>query len=118
MDPRPDAPVGHETTATRTAETSALPAKTAALPTVTTALPTVTATLPTVMAPAEPGMRPTGRRATAGVTIALTAPGSSGGDHLVRQYAGNLVAITKVPGHTGLDWGQAFAAITSAMIRM
>lgn len=68
MDPRPDAPVGHETTATRTAtataETSALPAMSAALPTVTTALPTV-------MAPAEPGMRPTGRRATAGVTIAL-----------------------------------------------
>ncbi|MEE1650245.1 hypothetical protein V1260_05515 [Brachybacterium sp. J144] len=73
MDPRPDAPVGHETTATMTAtaETSALPAMTAALPTVTTALPTVSGALPTVMAPAEPGMRPTGRRATAGVTIAL-----------------------------------------------
>ncbi|MEE1618651.1 hypothetical protein [Brachybacterium sp. J153] len=62
MDTRPDAPVGHETTAT--AETSALPA-------VTAALPTVTASLPTVMAPAEPGMRPTGRRATTGVTISL-----------------------------------------------
>ena len=54
-----------------------------------------------------------GRMRAAGVTVALTAPGSNGGDHLVRQYAGNLVAITKVPGHTGLDWGQAFAAITS-----
>ena len=32
---------------------------------------------------------------------------------MLRQFAGNLVAITKVPGHTGLDWGQAFAAITS-----
>jgi imidazolonepropionase-like amidohydrolase len=30
------------------------------------------------------------------------------------QYAGNLVALTRVPGATGLDWGQAFAAITSA----
>ncbi|KAB8314759.1 amidohydrolase family protein, partial [Tolypothrix campylonemoides VB511288] len=29
------------------------------------------------------------------------------------QYAGNLVALTKVPGATGLDWGQALAAITS-----
>nr|WP_238475399.1 amidohydrolase family protein [Sphingomonas cavernae] len=29
------------------------------------------------------------------------------------QYAGNLVALQKVPGAAGLDWGQAFAAITS-----
>ena len=29
------------------------------------------------------------------------------------QYAGNLVALTKIPGATGLDWGSAFAAITS-----
>lgn len=29
------------------------------------------------------------------------------------QYAGNLVALTRVPGHTGLPWGQAFAAISS-----
>ncbi|MBB5685290.1 imidazolonepropionase-like amidohydrolase [Sphingobium boeckii] len=29
------------------------------------------------------------------------------------QYAGNLVALTKVPGATGLDWAAAFAAITS-----
>lgn len=32
---------------------------------------------------------------------------------LVKQYAGNLVALTKVPGASGLDWGQAFAAISS-----
>jgi imidazolonepropionase-like amidohydrolase len=32
---------------------------------------------------------------------------------LAKQYAGNLVALTKVPGASGLDWGQAFAAITS-----
>jgi imidazolonepropionase-like amidohydrolase len=29
------------------------------------------------------------------------------------QYAGNLVALTKVPGASGLSWGDAFAAITS-----
>jgi imidazolonepropionase-like amidohydrolase len=29
------------------------------------------------------------------------------------QYAGNLVALTKVPGATGLTWSEAFAAITS-----
>jgi imidazolonepropionase-like amidohydrolase len=30
------------------------------------------------------------------------------------QYAGNLVAIARVPGHTGLSWDDAFAAISSA----
>jgi imidazolonepropionase-like amidohydrolase len=29
------------------------------------------------------------------------------------QYAGNLVALTRVPGATGLNWDDAFAAITS-----
>ena len=29
------------------------------------------------------------------------------------QYAGNLVAIGRIPGHTGLSWDQAFAAISS-----
>jgi imidazolonepropionase-like amidohydrolase len=29
------------------------------------------------------------------------------------QYAGNLVALTRVPGATGLGWDDAFAAITS-----
>jgi imidazolonepropionase-like amidohydrolase len=29
------------------------------------------------------------------------------------QYAGNLVAIGRVPGHTGLSWNDAFAAISS-----
>jgi imidazolonepropionase-like amidohydrolase len=29
------------------------------------------------------------------------------------QLAGNLVALTRVPGATGLSWGDAFAAITS-----
>jgi imidazolonepropionase-like amidohydrolase len=30
-----------------------------------------------------------------------------------KQFAGNLVALTRVPGATGLDWGAAFAAISS-----
>lgn len=30
-----------------------------------------------------------------------------------KQFAGNLVALTRIPGATGLDWGQAFAAISS-----
>ncbi len=30
-----------------------------------------------------------------------------------RQYAGNLVALAKVPGATGLSWGEAFAMISS-----
>jgi imidazolonepropionase-like amidohydrolase len=33
---------------------------------------------------------------------------------LERQYAGNLVAVGRVPGGTGLTWGQALEAITSA----
>jgi len=36
-----------------------------------------------------------------------------GGQRNLRQYAGNLVGITKVPGMAGLDWGAAFATITS-----
>ncbi|MFS0738546.1 amidohydrolase family protein [Sphingomonas sp. 1P06PA] len=32
---------------------------------------------------------------------------------LEKQYAGNLVALTKVPGASGLDWGAAFATLTS-----
>jgi imidazolonepropionase-like amidohydrolase len=30
-----------------------------------------------------------------------------------KQFAGNLVALTRVPGATGLDWDAAFAAISS-----
>lgn len=32
---------------------------------------------------------------------------------LVKQYAGNLVALGRVPGAAGLEWGQAFATISS-----
>lgn len=55
-----------------------------------------------------------GRMRAAGVPVALAATGASGGDHVLRQFAGNLVAIARIPGATGLDWGQAFASISSA----
>ncbi len=54
-----------------------------------------------------------GRMRAAGVQVALASTGNNGGEHNLRQYAGNLVAITRVPGHTGLSWGEALASITS-----
>ena len=53
-----------------------------------------------------------GRLQRAGVTVGVLFDGS-GGEHVLTQFAGNLVAIGKVPGAAGLDWGQAFATITS-----
>ena len=53
-----------------------------------------------------------GRMQRAGVTVGVLFDGS-GGEHGLTQFAGNLVAIGKIPGAAGLDWGQAFAAITS-----
>lgn len=56
-----------------------------------------------------------GRMEQAGVTVGLTTLGinDASGEHVVRQFAGNLVAITRVPGATGLDWGHALASVTS-----
>ena len=55
--------------------------------------------------------------ARAGVPVAISISGvSGGGGNQLRnlpQLAGNLVALTKVDGATGLDWGAAFATITS-----
>ncbi len=61
-----------------------------------------------------------GRLEAAGVAVALSAVGGSPGaaQHNVRQFAGNLVAITRIPGATGLDWGHAFATITSGPARV
>lgn len=56
-----------------------------------------------------------GRMKDAGVTVAIGQIDDSD-THNVRyaaQYAGNLVALTRLPGHTGLDWNEAFAAISS-----
>lgn len=56
-----------------------------------------------------------GRLRAAGVTVGI---GMINDDEarqarLVKQYAGNLVALGKIPGASGLDWGAAFAAISS-----
>jgi imidazolonepropionase-like amidohydrolase len=57
-----------------------------------------------------------GRLRAAGVTVAI---GMLNDDEarqvrLSTQYAGNLVALNRVPGATGLTWSQAFEAISSA----
>jgi imidazolonepropionase-like amidohydrolase len=56
-----------------------------------------------------------GRMVAAGVKVALGGLAGTTGDQPknLAQYAGNLVALTHVPGATGLTWGQAFAAISS-----
>ncbi|TXC68680.1 amidohydrolase family protein [Sphingorhabdus soli] len=56
-----------------------------------------------------------GRMKAAGVTVAIGMINDND-SHQLRyepQYAGNLVALQKVPGATGLSWGEAFAAISS-----
>ncbi|MDX3908470.1 MAG: amidohydrolase family protein [Sphingobium sp.] len=57
-----------------------------------------------------------GRMMEAGVLVAL---GLTEGNDAVQlrwamQQAGNMVALQKIPGATGLSWGQAFRTITSA----
>lgn len=52
-----------------------------------------------------------GRMRAGGVKVALGAFGDQ--PRYAPQYAGNLVALTRVPGATGLTWGQAFASISS-----
>lgn len=56
-----------------------------------------------------------GRMVRAGVKVAIGGLAGSTGDQPANlaQYAGNMVALTKVPGATGLSWGEAFAAISS-----
>ncbi|RYE04303.1 MAG: amidohydrolase [Sphingomonadales bacterium] len=56
-----------------------------------------------------------GRMQAAGVLVGI---GTLGQDEArqarwVKQYAGNLVALGRIPGAAGLDWGAAFAAISS-----
>lgn len=52
-----------------------------------------------------------GRMAAAGVKVALGAFFDQ--PRYAPQYAGNLVALTRVPGASGLAWDKAFAAISS-----
>jgi imidazolonepropionase-like amidohydrolase len=56
-----------------------------------------------------------GRMRAAGIPVAI---GMINDDEarmvrVSRQYAGNLVALQRVPGATGLSWGEALATITS-----
>ena len=56
-----------------------------------------------------------GRMQAAGVMVAISTVdvATEAGQRNLRQYAGNLVGIGRVPGMTGLDWGSAFATISS-----
>lgn len=56
-----------------------------------------------------------GRMKAAGVTVAIGMIDDDDTRQAMygAQYAGNLVALTRVPGATGLNWNDAFAAITS-----
>jgi imidazolonepropionase-like amidohydrolase len=56
-----------------------------------------------------------GRMKAAGVTLAIGMIDDDDTRQAMHgaQYAGNLVALNKVPGATGLSWSDAFAAITS-----
>lgn len=56
-----------------------------------------------------------GRMKAAGVTVGI---GTINEDEArqarwEKQFAGNLVALGRIPGASGLDWGEAFATITS-----
>lgn len=53
-----------------------------------------------------------GRLAQAGVTVAINAAPLKDPRRL-QQVAGNLVALTRMPGASGMAWGKAFAAISS-----
>jgi imidazolonepropionase-like amidohydrolase len=57
-----------------------------------------------------------GRLRAAGVEVGISTVGANDapGEHVLAQFAGNLVAITKVPGHKGLNWGEAFRTVTAA----
>ena len=56
-----------------------------------------------------------GRLRAAGVNVAIGMQGDNETHNLFmeRQYAGNLVALQKMPGATGVSWGEALAMITS-----
>ena len=57
-----------------------------------------------------------GRMRNAGVRVSIGMIDDNDTRHLFnqRQYAGNLVALSRVPGATGVSWGEAMAMLTSA----
>jgi imidazolonepropionase-like amidohydrolase len=56
-----------------------------------------------------------GRMRAAGVNVAIGLIDDNDTRNIFaeRQYAGNLVALTRIPGATGVSWGEALAMITS-----
>ena len=56
-----------------------------------------------------------GRMAQAGVLVAVSSndPTAPTNDSRLAQFGGNLVALTRMPGMTGLEWGAAFAALST-----
>lgn len=54
-----------------------------------------------------------GRMTQAGVKVAIGGIAAFDQPRNLKQYAGNLVALQKVPRAAGLSWGQALASITS-----
>lgn len=54
-----------------------------------------------------------GRMTAAGVKVAIGNLRDNDQPRYAPQYAGNLVALGRLPGASGLSWGQAFAAISS-----
>lgn len=54
-----------------------------------------------------------GRMKKAGVKVAIGMFAGMDQPRYAPQQAGNLVALNKLPGATGLSWGEALAAITS-----
>ena len=56
-----------------------------------------------------------GRMRTAGVNVSIGMIDDNDTRNLFmeRQYAGNLVGLQKIPGATGVSWGEALAMITS-----
>jgi imidazolonepropionase-like amidohydrolase len=56
-----------------------------------------------------------GRMRTAGVKVSIGMVDDNDTRQLFneRQYAGNLVALQRIPGATGVSWGEALAMITS-----
>jgi len=54
-----------------------------------------------------------GRMKKAGVKVAIGLFEGGNQPRNAPQQAGNLVALTKIPGASGLTWGEALAAITS-----
>ena len=60
-----------------------------------------------------------GRMQDAGVTVAIGKFDTNGSHPRdAMQMAGNLVALNKIPGATGLSWGEALAAISSVPARI